>query len=133
MKKIGCILLIDDNPADYFLHRKIIETSELCSHTIDFLDAKAALDYLFRPEATDYMEPDIIFLDINMPGMDGWQFIDRYQKLNDGLRKSMIVVMLSTSLNPDDHLRAQENYHIRTFLNKPLTKESLNNIIEENF
>ena len=69
--------------------------------------------------------PDIIFLDINMPAMDGWEFLEKYSELKDSLPHYPVVIMLSTSLNPDDELRAQSIPEISEFFNKPMTLEMI--------
>lgn len=75
----------------------------------------------------------LIFLDINMPGMNGWDFIDAYDHLSEEVRANNSVVMLTTSYNPDDKSRAEKNSNIYRFLSKPLTIEAVLDIISEAF
>jgi CheY-like chemotaxis protein len=76
-------------------------------------------------------QPELIFLDINMPGMNGWEFLEHYKQLPEGLQNAMIVVMLTTSENPDDKARAATQGMLADFKSKPLTKEMLEEVINK--
>lgn len=78
-------------------------------------------------------EAGTYFLDINMPVMDGWEFLNEYNKLKGIDTHPKMIMMLTTSLNPDDRKRAEENSRINDFLTKPLTEESLKMLIEKHF
>jgi CheY-like chemotaxis protein len=73
--------------------------------------------------------PDLIFLDINMPGMNGWEFLDEYNKIMDPTKNSLVVTMLTTSDNPDDKARAKDWKFVSDFITKPLTKEMMEKIL----
>lgn len=88
---------------------------------------QAAIDHIKARDAV--LQPELIFLDINMPGMDGWEFIEHYKLLDNSLQKAMIVVMLTTSDNPDDIARARTQGILSDFKTKPLTKEMLSDVI----
>lgn len=119
-------MLIDDNADDNFYHERVIRKSEAADNVISEQSAEAALEYL-RNERNN--KPDIIFLDINMPGMNGWEFLREYNKLDKHLQGSAIIIMLTTSENPDDRLKAKDI--VRDFKTKPLTKEMLGEIINK--
>jgi CheY-like chemotaxis protein len=120
------VLLIDDNRADNFLHKIVIEKSGFAKTIVAHQSAESALIYISTKEKNnEYPNPELILLDINMPGMDGWDFVAEYEKLSGDITSKIKVVMLTTSLNPDDKERAENKPLIAGFQNKPLTKESL--------
>jgi CheY-like chemotaxis protein len=132
-KKVPCIMLIDDNPDDNFFHERVIHKNHLAEKVIVKDSAEDALDYLSREKVTGEPQPDLIFLDINMPRMNGWEFLREYNKLEKNKQGKLIVVILTTSENPDDVRRATEKDIATEFRNKPLTKEMLNELIEKFF
>lgn len=126
-KKIKCIMLVDDNRVDNFFHQRVIRKYDSAIKVVIKETGYEALEYLKDDEREH--NPDIIFLDINMPGMNGWEFIEHYNELDPKYHNSHIVVMLTTSVNPDDK-RMAENYNlISEFRSKPLTIEMLEEVI----
>jgi CheY-like chemotaxis protein len=130
-KKLQCVLLIDDDEVTNFLNRKVIEYSKITEHVEVKLNGQEALDYLTDKENTEL--PCLILLDINMPVMDGWEFMKAYTHVAKDLRKQMNIVMLSTSTNPDDIKRAATLPNVKAFKSKPLTSEMLNEILNTYF
>ncbi|HEY8934212.1 MAG TPA: response regulator [Cyclobacteriaceae bacterium] len=128
MKKLNCIMLIDDNPDDNFFHERVIRKCDAAENIIVMQAATVALEYL---QSKPDMCPDLIFLDINMPGMNGWEFLEEYNKLDKSLQSRVIVIMLTTSENPDDQIKAVNI--VTDFKTKPLTKEMLEEIITTHF
>jgi CheY-like chemotaxis protein len=138
MKKVNCILLIDDNPADNDFHKIIIKEANICDHIEVVLNGLEALEYIRKSadsenDGKEFPKPNIIFLDINMPRMNGFEFLDEYKKLDEKLKSEVVIVMLTTSLNPDDAKRAKENSEVKEFQNKPLTVESLKDVVDKYF
>lgn len=131
--QLNTIVLIDDDEATNFIHRRIIKLSGCTEKIVVFQDAKKALSYLKTSENGSFPAPDLIFLDINMPGMNGWEFMQVYAELPEEQRGKVVVMMLTTSLNPDDRMKAESIADITGFLSKPLTKEVLMGIVEERF
>ncbi|HTJ50186.1 MAG TPA: response regulator [Cyclobacteriaceae bacterium] len=128
IKKLNCIMLIDDNPDDNFFHERVIKKCDAAENVIIMQSASVALEYLKSKPA---ISPDLIFLDINMPGMNGWEFLNEYNMLDKSLQHQVIIIMLTTSENPDDQIKA---VNITTdFKTKPLTKVMLEEIITKYF
>jgi CheY-like chemotaxis protein len=137
-QKLNCILLIDDDEPTNFISKMLIEESNCSEHVQVTQSGEAALDYLTKGKSPKgqpelFPCPDLIFLDINMPAMNGWEFLDRYENLDGNYKGNVITVMLTTSLSPDDRLKAHNNSTISKFETKPLTLEKLNRILTEYF
>jgi len=132
-RKIRCILLIDDDPDDNFLHELIIRESDLCEHVRTAENGIKGLQYLKNSEAPGYIRPDVILLDINMPGMNGFEFLQQYEQLPENNRAQVVLIMLTTSLNPDDEVRARGYEAVQGYRNKPLTKQMLEAIASDYF
>lgn len=131
--KLNCILLVDDSKHDNFLHERVIREAECTEKVVPLESGRVALDYLTTPENGKLSKPDLIFLDINMPGMDGWEFLEAYNELDKSQKGNVVVVMLTTSLNPDDKEKANRIDHIADFINKPLTVEALQEVLDQHF
>lgn len=121
--KYNKVMVIDDNTLDLFIHKKLIEANEFANTTETFEDATEAIKHLSTC-STDEL-PDMIFLDIMMPGMDGFAFLESFHELPTERRARMKVIMLSTSESFKDLNRANKSPYVRKFLNKPLTAQML--------
>ncbi len=130
-KKLGCILLVDDDDATNFLHRIVVQRSACTEHLEIALNGEEAIAYLQAAYNDQHPRPDLILLDINMPIMNGWEFLDEYHKLQPEQKSKTVIVMLTTSLNPDDRNRSEEIPEINGFRNKPLDEEVLTEILKK--
>ncbi|MEL7164885.1 MAG: response regulator [Pseudomonadota bacterium] len=119
---IGSIMLIDDNTIDQRLCQRLIERSGLVGRFVGFLSAEDALDHLKQPDCPAI---DAILLDVNMPRMDGFEFLEAATADLGERFANMIVMMLTTSLDPRDQKRAQEFAVVKDYCNKPLLSEYL--------
>lgn len=129
MTKMSKILLVDDCEATNFLHRLVIEEYGCAEHVADVCNGKAAIEYLCEIDRENGVQPELIFLDINMPIMDGWAFLEAYEQLDFDTQNCVVIVMLTTSLNPDDATRAARGRNVKSFFSKPLTEEKLHSIL----
>ena len=132
-RKLDCIILVDDDEPTNVIHKIVIQETDCCEEIIVCEDGASALKTLQERYTSNLALPNLVFLDINMPGMNGWQFIDKYEELDPKLREEIIVVMLSTSENPDDLRKANELVTVSSFYNKPLTEELIFSILKEYF
>jgi CheY-like chemotaxis protein len=137
-QKLKCILFIDDDEPTNFLNKLLVEEMNCAHHVQVVTSGMEALEYLtgtgaFKNEGKVNPRPDLIFLDINMPGMDGWEFLQHYEKLPATQKANIVMVMLTTSLNPDDEKTAQLNGEISGFENKPLQPEVIQRILSRFF
>lgn len=132
-KKLNCVLLIDDDEATNFIHDMVVRQSGVTDNIVAVESGQAALDFLNSNDGSGANKPDLIFLDINMPGMNGWEFLEKYKLLDDDKRGGIVMVMLTTSLNPDDAMKSKKFNSIKDFLNKPLSTEMIDKVVEKHF
>jgi len=121
------VLLIDDNEIDNFINERMITSSGFSAEVIVKNSADAALDFLKTlTKEEDY--PAIIFLDLNMPIKDGFAFLEEYEFITDTIKNYAKIVVLSSSISPDDISRASTNAHVFKYVNKPLGEKYLDAI-----
>ena len=132
MKQLNCILLIDDDEPTNFLNKLTLEQAGCATHIRVAPGGQAALDYL-RGSPDEYPRPDLIFLDINMPAMDGWEFLVQYRLLPQEKKADAVLIMLTTSLNPDDERRFLAIPEVSGFEHKPLNQVRLGRLLNKYF
>lgn len=125
---LNSILLVDDDRATNFIHKMVIEESGLFKECHVRENGEEALQFLMNSDA-DRGSPDVIVLDINMPVMNGWEFIEALSELEEVQKPNVVVVMLTTSLNPDDRMKAERLAKVDRFYLKPLNQEMLEEIV----
>lgn len=126
MKKVA---IIDDDDIFQFTTKVKFEKLELASEVLIFNDGEEAIEYLKDTSAEDL--PHILLLDINMPIVDGWDFLELYDQLDAAKRESMEIHMLSSSINPDDVKRAEYNQYVSDYITKPIRDEDLTKIFHD--
>lgn len=133
-KKLNCVLLIDDDEPTNYFNRMIVEESGCAEQIKTIQSGQEALEYLTSvSNDSTTLPPDLIFLDINMPAMNGWEFLEKYKQLSQEQKGKVMVVMLTTSLFPEDQQKAKEMPEVSGFENKPLTREKLERILKKYF
>ena len=127
------ILLVDDNPATNLIHSKVLNKVGCAEKIHVCTSGDQALELLTNTEWSDRDPmPQLVFLDINMPGMSGWDFVEEYEK-SQSEDNTVPIMMLTTSINPDDRSRADMLDSIAGFFNKPLTPMVVREILDQHF
>ena len=125
-------MLVDDNEIDNLINQKMLEGTNFAERIYVYTSGKSALEFLKNLQRDKNLDkeliPDIVFLDINMPLMDGFQFLSEFEELDVQITQKSKIVMLTTSINPSDRERSDQSDFVLTFINKPLTQEYLDGI-----
>jgi len=124
MYPFDLIVLIDDDPINNLINKRLINKLNLTPKTIEFLEAEQALEYLKNP---DLEKKVLILVDINMPVMNGWDFLSQYVELEN--ERNDRIIMLSSSIDFQDRQKSKEFPFVSGFIEKPLTHEKLESFI----
>jgi two-component system, chemotaxis family, chemotaxis protein CheY len=127
--KAPIIALVDDDKIFQLTASRTIAATRLTDHILQFENGEDALAFLKRHAADTEILPDYIFLDINMPFVDGWMFLDDYAILKQNLKKEISIFMISSSIDPRDVDRANRNKHVREYVIKPVTSEKFTELL----
>lgn len=129
MKRINKITLVDDDDTFVFLTRKSLERSELVDNIETFCNWQEAIDYIEENINNKKFLPEIILLDLCMPILDGWQFLEQYTKIDKKIQKKISIYIYSSSISPHDIARAKTLNEVTDFIIKPISKEKLIDIV----
>lgn len=128
MKKIKTLCIIDDDNIFTLVAKKIVNLVGFCEDTILLKNGREALDYFKELESKGSVFPEVLFLDLNMPLMGGFEFLNELEKIQ-GAEKTKVFIFTS-SIDPDDQSKAKEFSVVEQFVEKPLTVEKLKSISE---
>ena len=129
MNKLDKILLIDDDDIVNSIHKVMVQHAKFAQDISVAHSVEEALSILKGVSQEDL--PDIIFLDINMPDRNGWEFIEEYEKID--LKGKPGIIMITSSINPKDEQKARRSESVWDFISKPITPEILDKIYEDHF
>jgi len=126
-------MLIDDDEANNYLNKRTIEKLDCTEHIEVAKNGMIAMEQIKKGIKMEQCMPKLIFLDLNMPVMDGWEFLEEFNKLEFALREMTKIVILTTSLNPADRAKAENIKEVSGFINKPLRESFVKQILKEHF
>ena len=125
---VDLVLLVDDNDTDNFISKRIIEITGFSNRVEVRNSGKSALDYLRENQENLELIPNLIFLDINMPVVDGFVFLYEFDKFSEAVKRKVRIAILSSSDNKRDIDKIVNNDHVINFITKPLTEDSLEEV-----
>ena len=128
MKKL---IFVDDSPLDHFILKRILTKYKLTYEVKCTDNGEEVIRFLEQNRSDKSSLPDIILLDIYMPQFDGWAFLDKMQALYPVMAKQFRIYILSSSINPQDIFHSKRYPFVRSFIFKPITKEMLERVINE--
>ena len=123
------ICLIDDDRIYQFAAKKTLEATGMAGNVITFFNGQDAITYLESHLTDSSSIPDVIFLDINMPIMNGWQFLEAYKELTKKLAKHVTVYMVSSSIDEYDIKKSKEYQSVSDYVLKPVNKEKFRQLL----
>lgn len=129
MKKFDIACIIDDDNIFTYILSKQMRLIDFCDSVLIFDNGNEAIKYLKPIIETPDTLPSVILLDINMPVMDGWQFLDEFKKFK--IEKKVTIYIVSSSIDDADQIKANTYKEVSNFYVKPITKDNLINILSE--
>ena len=130
MKTVKTLMIIDDDDVFVFLIKKGIEKAQVVEKIIVFDNGMDSINYLKENFQNPDMLPEIILLDLSMPIMDGWQFLEEYTLLKPKIEKKMLIYLVTSSISPEDLKAAKSINAVSDFIVKPITAEKLLEILK---
>ncbi|WKN31769.1 response regulator [Porifericola rhodea] len=132
MEKIKQVILIDDDPINNIIFQKLSEFVDFAEEIVSFLSAVDSLDHLQQLQQAEAPAPDMIFLDIRMPIVNGWEFLERLEAMNtNGYFDNTAIYMLTSSSEQSDINKAKNYQQVTDYIVKPLSTENLESIKEK--
>ncbi len=132
MKKIDTVCIIDDDSLYTMLLKKKLEKMELCRNVQSYPNGENAILTIKQSLSDNGHLPDVILLDINMPIMNGWEFMEEFIKLLPEIEKKISIYISSSSIAIEDKMKASSYHAIQSYLTKPIESETLINIMKSN-
>ncbi|MGI8952372.1 MAG: response regulator [Chitinophagaceae bacterium] len=128
MSKFSKILLVDDDVITVMICKRMFQITDFADEVVSLTNGQDALNYIKNNLHHAEQLPDIIFIDLNMPVMNGWEFLERFKRLRLPENKMPIIYILSSTVDSSDQMKGLSYSFVKNFFSKPLTKEHLQNI-----
>lgn len=129
MKKLKTLAIVDDDAIFVFLTKKVIEQTKLVDRIKVFGNGRDAINYIKENMEIPDQLPEVILLDLSMPVMDGWQFLEEYVLIKPKIKKSIAIKIVTSSISPDDVSKAKNISDVSEFIIKPITQEKFMEIV----
>lgn len=126
--KLHSVLLIDDDDTSNFITRRLLTRMKMSDNLNIASNGREALEFLQHLHEQDATYPELILLDLNMPLVNGWEFLEAYEGFPQEARDNTKVVILTTSLYDKDQAKAHASPYVKDFLEKPLTDKKIEHI-----
>ena len=123
------VLLVDDEPSTHFLHKRVIGKAAPRAMTISVMNGRAAIEYMRRARMSKEVCPTHIWLDLQMPQLDGWSFLEEYVSLSEESACKPSVTIVTSSPNPNDKMRALGNPMVTAYVEKFVTTDECKNLL----
>lgn len=133
MSKINSVCIIDDDKVHTYILTKLIQKFELSDTIFSFSNGEIAMEAFLDMASKSRELPNVILLDINMPEMDGWEFIDEFRKLKKPTDKKTAIYISSSSISSEDQDKAASYPEVLNYLAKPIEPHTLLTIIREDW
>lgn len=121
-------LMIDDHPIEHIIMQKMFDKFHLFPAASHSLDARLSMDLFERDYLTPDLLPDVVFLDLNMPGFSGWDFLESYEQIYKRIKKTIDIYIISSSIDPKDKQLPEKYAFVKACLCKPVKIETLLNL-----
>lgn len=129
MKKIDIACIIDDDQIYVFGVKKLLNVAGYTKNLLVFHNGEEAIKYMTPIIGSEQM-PDVILLDIDMPVMDGWEFLNEFTKIKPKLNKAVTIYMVSSSIHDEDIKRAKQYDDVADYIIKPISYDDLKRIMD---
>ncbi|WP_378185543.1 response regulator [Aquimarina sp. W85] len=129
MKKIDLACIVDDDPIFVFGVKKVMELANFCNGFLVFKNGREALDKLKAIISSGSKLPEILLLDLNMPILDGWQFLEEFTKIPSS--KKITIYIVTSSVDPQDIAKAKRYELVSDYIVKPISVKRLKEILNE--
>jgi CheY-like chemotaxis protein len=123
------ILLVDDDRIYQFAAKKTIEATGFANNIVIYSNGEEAINYLKHNLQNSHSLPDVIFLDVNMPIMNGWEFLEEYSSIKKGLTKPVIIYVVSSSVDEFDVSKSRQYDTVKGYIVKPVLREKFRQIL----